>query len=354
MRAPSIEVIGVPSSAGAHWPGQEKAPAALREAGLVEALSSYGWDVVDHGDPAVTRWQPVKENGVSNASTTASVARQTADRVHGAIAAGHFPLVLGGDCSITVGVLAGLHETDPGLLYFDGGFDIGNLAKNPRGILDSMGLAHALGDPDTYEPLARVGSRYPLLTQDALLGFGVNSDDAQTDYLAHRGIRGITATQLRTATTPPRSAAPVRREGGEGKAAEAPTHREGGQGGGGSAGAVGLAGEARGVMEGRERTFLVHFDVDVIDFFDLPLADVPVHVDDHAGLPFGMTMDCLDVFMASPLLAGLVVTELNPDHCAPADVRRFVLRLAESLAAAIPTRTVPTRTGSRRVGVEAS
>ena len=33
-----IGLIGVPSSAGAHWPGQEKAPQALRAAGLLEQL----------------------------------------------------------------------------------------------------------------------------------------------------------------------------------------------------------------------------------------------------------------------------------------------------------------------------
>ena len=38
MTRQRIGLIGVPSSAGAHWPGQEKAPGALREAGLVERL----------------------------------------------------------------------------------------------------------------------------------------------------------------------------------------------------------------------------------------------------------------------------------------------------------------------------
>ena len=45
----TIGVIGVPSSAGAHWPGKEKAPRALREAGLVERLESVGLVV---GSPA--------------------------------------------------------------------------------------------------------------------------------------------------------------------------------------------------------------------------------------------------------------------------------------------------------------
>ena len=42
------DVIGAPSSTGAHTPGVEKAPGALRKAGLI-ALISRGCDVDDLG-----------------------------------------------------------------------------------------------------------------------------------------------------------------------------------------------------------------------------------------------------------------------------------------------------------------
>jgi arginase len=48
-------LIGVPSSAGAHWPGQEKAPRVLREIGLVERLQEAGCQLVDYGDLPQTR-----------------------------------------------------------------------------------------------------------------------------------------------------------------------------------------------------------------------------------------------------------------------------------------------------------
>lgn len=35
----SLGLLGVPSSSAAHWPGQEKAPAALRAAGLTALLA---------------------------------------------------------------------------------------------------------------------------------------------------------------------------------------------------------------------------------------------------------------------------------------------------------------------------
>jgi arginase family enzyme len=43
------DVIGAPSSAGAHTPGVERAPGALREAGLMD-LMKRGSDVADLGD----------------------------------------------------------------------------------------------------------------------------------------------------------------------------------------------------------------------------------------------------------------------------------------------------------------
>ena len=53
-----LGMLGAPSSAAAHWPGQEKAPAALRRAGLPERLSAAGVRIVDYGDLPVVRWRP--------------------------------------------------------------------------------------------------------------------------------------------------------------------------------------------------------------------------------------------------------------------------------------------------------
>ena len=57
--------------------------------------------------------------------------------------------------------------------------------------------------------------------------------------------------------------------------------------------------------------FLLHLDVDVVDFFDLPVADIPLH---NAGLTFEEAMRCLAVIARHEGLAGLTITEFNPDH----------------------------------------
>ena len=53
VRQPNkIALIGAPSSAAAFFAGSEKAPAALRAAGLVERLQTAGYEVTDYGDCA--------------------------------------------------------------------------------------------------------------------------------------------------------------------------------------------------------------------------------------------------------------------------------------------------------------
>ena len=51
-----LELIGVPTSVASYAPGQEKAPQALRDAGLIEALESVGIQVFDRGDLPIQRW----------------------------------------------------------------------------------------------------------------------------------------------------------------------------------------------------------------------------------------------------------------------------------------------------------
>src|ERR1039457_5941083 len=72
-------VIGVPTSAGAHHAGQEQAPAALREAGLIERLREAGLSVADAGDlPGATFATDHDHPSARNLAAVARVARQVA------------------------------------------------------------------------------------------------------------------------------------------------------------------------------------------------------------------------------------------------------------------------------------
>jgi arginase len=83
------------------------------------------------------------------------------------------------------------------------------------------------------------------------------------------------------------------------------------------------AADALAHIERQAGRFLIHFDVDVIDCMDCPIADVPQF---NTGLTLESVCAALRHFVASPRLAGLVLTEFNPDHTDPdgAGTRRFL------------------------------
>jgi len=270
-------LIGVPSSAGAHGPGQEKAPSALRTAGLPGALREAGLEVEDLGDLPVVRFAPDRaERKRQSQSRVVKVARQVADAVARAVERELIPIVLGGDCTITLGVVAGLlrHQPDLGLIYFDGDADLTTPETTHSGIFDSMGVAHLIGqgDPD----LAHIGPRFPLLEQDRIILFGFHPYEIEPEES-----RVLEASAMAKYPVTSMDDRPVE-----------------------------LAAEARARLEERARAIAVHFDVDVMDSAEIPLADWP-HYD---AVSFGDAMRCLSVFVGSPKLAALVVTEINPDH----------------------------------------
>jgi arginase len=117
-------LLGVPSSAGAHWPGQEQTPAALRAAELISHLTNAGVALVDYGDlPSVRCRTERTTNPAQVLAQIRAVALQLAGKVEQIVRAGQRPLIIGGDCTITLGVLAGSLREHPdlALLYPDGG-----------------------------------------------------------------------------------------------------------------------------------------------------------------------------------------------------------------------------------------
>ncbi len=74
-----VSILGVPTSAGSHNPGQEKAPAAWRAAGLIGELRAAGLDVEDRGDLPAAPYRPVEPvDGLRDVDRVAEVARGVA------------------------------------------------------------------------------------------------------------------------------------------------------------------------------------------------------------------------------------------------------------------------------------
>jgi arginase len=295
-----LGVIGVPTSAGAFAPGQEQAPRALREAGLLGLLGEFGVDVRDHGDCEVWRWRPDRERRrAQNAGNVVEIVRDTAARVGRSLAGDETTLVLGGDCTVGIGTVAGHVDSGAhvGLVYFDTHADLNVPDSVGEGALDWMGLAHMLDEPGAVSELAGAGGRVPLLGPEQVLLFGWGPEQAtafERQVIERRGLSVIPVDEVRA---DPRGAA---------------------------ARAVEWVGD-------RCDRLLVHFDVDVIDFTDVPLSE---NWGRNEGLAYEQALRALAVLLASPRLAALTVTELNPDHTEEGarSIERFALSLAEAFA----------------------
>lgn len=273
-----IGLIGVPSSTGSHYADQEKAPQVLRRAGLVAGLERSGVHVTDFGDLPLALYQPRSaDRQQQNLTRVVEVTRRMADRVAEVLQQQLTPLVIGGDCMITLGVLSGyLRQVDkPGLLYFDGNIDVNTPETSRTCILDAIGVAHML--EEGAEALAHVGPRFPLLSAEHLALFGFHPaevDERGWGLVRQRKILHFPVTTF------------------DGHAAQ-------------------MAQQAISQLEERVDVVVVHFDVDVIDSADWPLANWPHH---NEGLPLSEALACLNVFCDSPKCGGIVITEHNPDH----------------------------------------
>jgi arginase len=278
--APNTEwtIIGVPSSAGAHHAGQDLAPAALRKAGLLDRLAAAGVSVRDTGDLpgavfAVDRAHPLARN----LGSVTRVAGEVADAVAAVIDAGGRPLVLGGDCTITIGVVAGVRRSHPrvGLAYVDGDSDLNASGDDRSGIMDSAGIAHMLGQG--APELAGVGGTPPLLTPGRLALVGCDPREStaeQRKFLAEAGASLSDNAAL-------------------------------------SADPEGAARRALAALAGHADPIVVHFDVDVIDSGDLPLGNFPHY---GAGVTLDQAVRAVRVLAADPACAALVLTEVNPTY----------------------------------------
>ena len=235
-----IDIVGAPSSAGAYAPGQEKAPQAWRAAGLIGLLEERGITVTDRGDVPGFRWRVDPEHmQAMNADAAAGVARAVADEVAQSMADGAAVLVLGGDCTVELGTVAGATRdgANVGLVYIDYDTDINTPASVEDGALDWMGVAHLLAIPDTLPNLCGVGERTPLLRPEQITFF---ANGSSTEF-ERRTIDelGITDVPLARVKADPARA-------------------------------------ARAVVDRwapRFERLLVHVDVDVLDFLDFPIAE---------------------------------------------------------------------------------
>jgi arginase len=294
-----ISVVGVPSSAGSYAAGQEQAPGVLRSAGLIDALHASGIDVHDEGDVSLQVWRPDRLNPrAQNIAQVAESVGELIERLTPLLARGDTLLVLGGNCTVVLGVAAALRRvsSDPvGVFYMDRNYDLNTPGSTTDGALDWMGMAHALSLPGSLDVLVDVLGPRPLLEPNQVAWVGVEDGLATEWERAEARRLGLNVISSDAFAHDPVSSA-----------VESLTHLPHGP-------------------------LAVHLDVDVLDFTDAPLAE------NTDGRNSGPTLDqaavALRIATRDARFRSLSIGELNPTRSAgdPEAIPRFIASVVNIL-----------------------
>jgi arginase len=138
-----IRLLAVPYEVGALRMGVGRGAERLLEAGAEEALSAGGADV--SVEVLELKDDDRDRSGASEVRSSFELIRKVAARVRQAIDDGAFPVLLSGSCFAGIGVVAGMDEESPGVVWFDAHGDFNTPETTIDGYFDGMPLAILTG-----------------------------------------------------------------------------------------------------------------------------------------------------------------------------------------------------------------
>ncbi|WP_310625092.1 arginase [Limnohabitans sp.] len=186
----NVSLIGAPTDIGASDIGARMGPAALRVAGIVQAISRYGNFVRDEGDisgPINPEAAPV--NGYRHLAEVIHWNQSLHNMVYRELAQGQLPIVMGGDHCLALGSISAVarwcreQKKTLRVLWLDAHADFNISVITPSGNLHGMPLACLCGlGPDE---LTGLSGQSPALKPADVRWVGIRSVDAGERQLLH-------------------------------------------------------------------------------------------------------------------------------------------------------------------------
>jgi arginase len=270
----SWTAIGVPIDSVGRAGGTEHAPAALREAGLVERLG-----IPDRGDldVRIRGEERDPETGILGSPDVLAMTEAVRDAIRDLVTAGERPLVLGGCCSLVPGALAGVRDAAGaiGIANVDGHVDVYDGETSPTGEGADMPLAVALGlGPAAWVDACGGRSTRP----DRAVVLGARDPEEAED------VGGLLAGKLSHLFVLPPDVLRLQ-------------------------GLVASGEQAAARLSERAGRFWIHLDVDVLDEAAMPATDYLM----PGGLEWEELAELLRPLCVSPAVGGLSIGCLNPE-----------------------------------------
>src|SRR5690625_3008187 len=151
-----VDIIGAATAFGQPKLGVDLGPDALRYANLIEEIEKMNIKVNDKGNiysdfKVDVRTHSMRyENNLKNYEQVIDFSEKLAAAVDESVKSGAFPLILGGDHSLSIGSLAGIspHYENLGVIWYDAHGDLNDSASSPSGNIHGMPLAISCGVGD--------------------------------------------------------------------------------------------------------------------------------------------------------------------------------------------------------------
>lgn len=300
----SIALLGAPTSAAGLASGQEGAPAALRSAGLLDRLTSAGFQVTDYGDCAPRVYKADDEHPrARNVNEVLAILEELRPKVEIAVKSGALPVILAGDDSVVLAAIAGARRyyRHVSLISVDRDAGLNVPATTPSGCVDGMVISHVTGRG--APELVRFWGEPPLVREPDVTLFGLERlDPPEQDFLARSPMRHVYARDIQF-------------KSGSAAAQETLAH-----------------------MHADAREFVLHLDLDVIAEEDFPAVNVP----GTGGLRFDDVRSAFAEFTKHKNLLGLDVAQYNPDKdSGGSGTKKLLDLLVEALSARLAALTAP-------------
>ncbi len=199
----TIRLIGFPMDLGADRRGVDMGPSALRIADIDKHIEELGYKVIDDGDIAVKmqETQEIEDPQLKYLPEIVTSCSKLATSVKSIVDEGDFPLILGGDHSMSIGSIAGIaahckeQNKRLGVLWIDAHADMNTPETTPSGNIHGMPLATCLGIGD--ESLTNIFDFTPKIPSDRIVLIGLRSvDPGEKTLIKEKGIKAYSMLEI--------------------------------------------------------------------------------------------------------------------------------------------------------------
>jgi arginase len=174
-----IEILGTPFNGLGTFPDIENPAEGLRQANLMSLLEASGHIVTDLGDLSGFQCRDIRDNetGINDFDLWLNLSQELSKIVGAMFDRQAFPLLLGGDCRMLVGIFTAFaqRETEVGLVFLDGHADFHSPETSHSGDPADMELAILTGRGP--ERITRIAGKYPLIKDEEVVVYGIRAWD---------------------------------------------------------------------------------------------------------------------------------------------------------------------------------